>query len=63
MFSKIGKGIKKFMSDRVEVCKEIIQSNGQVRITTGLIVIAVGIGVVCVGGALIASAYIKAPQF
>lgn len=53
MFSKIGKGIKKFVNDRILICKEVF-SNNQNRLVLGLVVTGLGLG-------LIASAYIQAP--
>lgn len=58
MFKKIRKGIKKFVDDRVQACKEIL-SNAQNRLIIGLIVLGAGIGI---GGGLIASAYISVSE-
>ena len=57
MFSKIRKGLKKFMNDKIEACKEII-SNDQNRLILGLVILGTGIGL---GSALIVSAYIHVP--
>ena len=54
MFSKIRKGLKKFMNEKIEACKEII-SNDQNRLILGLVILGTGIGL---GSALIISAYI-----
>lgn len=54
MFSKIRKGLKKFMNEKIEVCKEMI-SNDQNRLISGLVILGTGIGL---GSALIVSAYI-----
>lgn len=54
MFKKIGKGIKRFMTEKVEACKEIL-SSAQNRLVLGLVILGAGIGI---GGGLIASAYI-----
>lgn len=50
MFRKLRKGIKKFMNEKIETCKEIL-SNAQNRLIVGLIFLGLG-------GGLIASAYI-----
>ena len=63
MFNKIKnvcKGAKRFVDKKIEACKDILSSS-QNRITVGLLVIGAGIGIVAVGGGLIASAYIHAP--
>lgn len=46
-----GKGIKKFMTDKIQECKEIL-SSAQNRLILGLILLGIGAG-------LISSAYIK----
>lgn len=51
--AKIGKGIKKFVDDKIQACK-IILSNAQNRLILGLIMTGLGLG-------LIASAYIVVP--
>lgn len=48
---KLGKGIKKFVKEKVETCKEIL-SSAQNRLILGLIATGVGAG-------LIASAFIR----
>ena len=53
MFQKLRKGLKKFMNDKIEVCKEMF-SNDQNRLTIGIVIIGLGIG-------LVASAYIHVP--
>lgn len=55
MFRKIGKGIKKFVTEKVQACKEIL-SSARNRLTLGLVILGAGIGI---GGGLIASAYIQ----
>lgn len=55
MFQRIGKGIKRFVEDKVQVCKEAL-SCAQNRLILGLIILGAGIGI---GGGLIASAYIR----
>lgn len=51
---KLGKGIKRFMDNKVQACKEIL-SNAENRLILGLILLGMS-------GGLIASAYIHAPQ-
>lgn len=51
MFQRIRKGIKRFVEDKVQVCKEML-SCAQNRLILGLIFIGLG-------GGLIASAYIR----
>lgn len=51
---RIGKGIKKFVDEKVQVCKDIL-SNAQNRLILGLIISGVGAG-------LIASAYIRVSE-
>lgn len=53
MLRKIGKGIKKFVNDRIQVCKEVLASNKN-RVIIGLVMVGAGAG-------LIASAYITVP--
>ena len=53
MFQKLRKGFKRFMNDKIEVCKEVF-SNDQNRLTIGIVIIGLGIG-------LVASAYIHVP--
>lgn len=52
---KIGKGIKGFVDNKIEACKEILLE-AQNRLILGLIIFGIGIGL---GGGLIASAYIR----
>lgn len=54
---KIGKGIRRFMEEKVQACKEIL-SSAENRLILGLIIFGAGIGM---GGGLIASAYIHVP--
>lgn len=51
---KIGKGIKHFVEEKVQACKEIL-SNAQNRLILGFICLGVGVG-------FVASAYIKVPN-
>ena len=53
----IRKGIKRYVDEKVEACKEIL-SSAQNRLILGLMVIGVGVGMVGLGGSLVASAYI-----
>lgn len=55
MLRKIGKGIKKFMNDKIQACKDVL-TDAQNRLVIGLIVLGAGVGI---GGGLIASAYIR----
>lgn len=55
MFRKIGKGIRRFMSDKIDACKEIL-TPAQNRLILGLIILGACIGI---GGGLVLSAYIK----
>lgn len=54
---KVGKGIKRRMDKKVEVCKEVL-SAAENRLILGLIIVGAGVGI---GGSLIASAYIHVP--
>lgn len=54
MLKKIGKGIKRFVSDKIQACKDILLT-AENRLILGLIVLGIGLGL---GGGLIASAYI-----
>ena len=47
----LGRGIKKFVSDRIQECKEIL-SSAQNRLILGLILLGIG-------GGLVSSAFIK----
>lgn len=51
MFQRIGKGIKRFVDEKVQVCKDML-SCAQNRLILGLIFIGLG-------GGLIASDYIR----
>ena len=57
MLRKIGKGIKKFVNNKIQACKEVL-TDAQNRLVIGLIIFGAGIGI---GGGLIASAYLKVP--
>ena len=54
MLKKIRRGIKHFMKERVQVCKEVL-SNAENRLVLGLILLGTG-------GGLVASAYIRVPS-
>lgn len=57
MFNKIknvGKRVKKYMEEKVEVCKEFIRDDKN-RLIMSLVMIGTGVG-------LFASVYIKVPQ-
>lgn len=54
---ELGKGIKKFMNEKLQACG-VILSSAQYRLIVGLIIFGLGIGL---GGGLIASAYIVVP--
>lgn len=58
ILSKTRKGIKKFVEEKIEACKEIL-SSAQNHPTLGLMIFGVGVGL---GGALILSAYMKVPE-
>lgn len=51
MLDKLRKGIKKFVNDRIQACKETLQ-NAQNRLILGLIFVGAGAG-------LIVSAYLR----
>ena len=57
MLKKFGKGLMNFMSDKVQVCKEIL-SSAQNRLIVGCVIVGLGIGL---GEGLIISAYIHVP--
>lgn len=48
MLRKIGKGIKKFVNDTVQTCKEILSSDKK-RKVMGMILIGVGVGLFASG--------------
>lgn len=57
MFNKIKKGfkgVKKYMEEKVQMCKEVLE-NEKNKLTLGLVLIGIG-------GALIASIYIPMPN-
>ncbi len=58
ILSKTRKGIKKFVVEKIETCKEIL-SSAQNRLTLGLMILGIGVGL---GSTLILSAYMKVPE-
>lgn len=53
MLRKIGKGIKRFMGEKIQACKEVLSSD-KYRLTIGLVMVGAGMG-------LVASVYLKVP--
>lgn len=61
MFEKIKKGlkgVKRYMEERVQMCKEMLR-DAQNRLIVGLVILGAGVGI---GGGLIASAYIRVSE-
>lgn len=61
MFEKIKKGlkgIKRYMEEKVQMCKEMLR-DAQNRLIVGLVILGAGVGI---GGGLIASAYIRVSE-
>lgn len=61
MFEKIKKGlkgVKRYMEEKVQMCKEMLR-DAQNRLIVGLVILGAGIGI---GGGLIASAYIRVSE-
>lgn len=58
MVEKARWGIKKFMNEKINTCKEIL-SSAQNRLILGILILTTGIGV---GGGLIISAYVSVPK-
>lgn len=58
IIKKAGRGIKRFMNEKIHTCKEIL-SSAKNRLILGIIIMATGIGV---GGGLIISAYAPMPK-
>lgn len=54
ILQKAGRGVKKFMSEKINTCKEIL-SSAQNRLIIGLVMIGTGVG-------FVASAYIRVPK-
>lgn len=53
MLRKIGKGIKKFVNNKIQACKEVLSSDKN-RLIIGLVLIGTGAG-------LVASVYLRVP--
>lgn len=51
---KAGRGIRRFMSEKINTCKDIL-SSAQNRLVLGLVMIGTGVG-------FVASAYIRVPK-
>ena len=61
MFEKIKKGlkgVKRYMEERVQMCKEMLR-DAQNRLIVGLVILGAGVGI---GGGLIASVYIRVSE-
>lgn len=61
MFEKIKKGlkgVKRYMEEKVQTCKEMLR-DAQNRLIVGLVILGAGVGI---GGGLIASAYIRVSE-
>lgn len=54
IIKKAGRGIKRFMNEKVHTCKEIL-SSAQNRLVIGLVLVGAGIG-------FVASAYMRVPK-
>ena len=54
ILQKAGRGVKKFMSEKINTCKEIL-SSAQNRLIIGLVMIGTGVG-------FVAYAYIRVPK-
>ena len=51
---KAGRGIKRFMNEKINTCKEIL-SSAQNRLVIGLVLVGAGVG-------FVASAYMRVPE-
>ena len=61
MLEKIKKGlkrVKRYMEEKVQMCKEMLR-DAQNRLIVGLVILGAGVGI---GGGLIASAYIRVSE-
>ena len=58
ILKKAGRGIKKFIREKINTCKEIL-SSAQNRAILGTIIMMTGIGL---GGGLLISAYMPMPK-
>ena len=52
------KGVKRYMEEKVQMCKEMLR-DAQNRLIVGLVILGAGVGI---GGGLIASAYIRCSE-
>lgn len=52
------KGVKRYMEEKVQMCKEMLR-DAQNRLIVGLVILGAGVGI---GGGLIASAYIRVSE-
>lgn len=52
------KGVKRYMEEKVQMCKEMLR-DAQNRLIAGLVILGAGVGI---GGGLIASAYIRVSE-
>lgn len=55
---RAGRNIKKFITEKMKACEEIL-SCAQNRLILGFIILGAGVGI---GGGLIVSAYIRVPE-
>lgn len=58
LLKKAGRGIKKFMDEKIRTYQEIL-SSAQNRLILGIMIMTTGIGA---GGGLIISAYVHTPK-
>lgn len=54
IIKKAGRGIKRFMNEKIHACKEIL-SSAQNRLVIGLVLVGAGVG-------FVASAYMRVPK-
>ena len=52
------KGVKRYIEEKVQMCKEMLR-DAQNRLIVGLVILGAGVGI---GGGLIASAYIRVSE-
>ena len=52
------KGVKRYMEEKVQMCKKMLR-DAQNRLIVGLVILGAGVGI---GGGLIASAYIRVSE-
>lgn len=58
ILKKAGRGIRKFMDEKVKTCEKIL-SSAKNRSILGIIIMATGVGL---GGGLLISAYVPVPK-